>query len=117
MRAVIRAFHSVDIDVHTYQSPDPEFDGQWIRMLIGPQSGPGVESFDVLVCTPAWLQMQIQEDGPQVGRHRLIVYPFDLERAMAFLTQRVEQIEGVDWLELGNKLSRLGRWEFEDYTP
>ena len=116
MRASVRSFESVDIDVDSYRSESPECDGQWVRMYVGPADGPGDESFDVLVCTPQWLQAQIESDGPQIGRHRLIVFPFELREAMAFLQRRVEQLEAPDWSQLGAKIGRLGYWEFEDYT-
>lgn len=86
-------------------------------MLVGPVDGPGEESFDVLVCTPAWLARIASEEGPQIGRHRLILEYLDLRIAEAFLRRQVERLEAPTWNELAAKLSRLGYWEFEDYQP
>jgi hypothetical protein len=117
MRAVLRSVYSTDVDVDAYVSDDPGNAGVWIRLLVGPGDGPGEESFDVLVCTPLWLRDVIAKEGPQIGRHRLVVDPFDLPRAKEFLRQHVESIEAPDWPTLGEKLARLGYWEFEDYRP
>lgn len=101
----------------TYVSPSPLDDSFWLRMLVGPPDGSGEESFDVLVCTPAWLARVVSEEGPQIGRHRLIVESLDLGKAETFLRRQVERIEAPTWDELASKISRLGYWEFEDYRP
>ena len=115
MRATVRLIYSADIDVETYVPADPTNDGVWIRLLIGPADGPGEESFDVLVCTPLWLRDVVGREGPQVGRHRLVVDPLDLAQATDFLRSQVESVEAPDWRTLAEKLARLGYWEFEDY--
>jgi Immunity protein 8 len=33
----------------------------------------------------------------------------------AFLRARFEEPEAASWSELGEKLGRIGSWEFEDY--
>jgi hypothetical protein len=117
MRAAVRSVHSVDVDVDTYTPDDPENDGVWLRLIVGPADGPGEESFDVLVCTPLWLRAVVAKEGPQIGRHHLIVDPFDLTEAREYLRRQVESLEGADWPTLGGMLARIGYWEFEDYQP
>jgi immunity protein 8 of polymorphic toxin system len=118
VRAVIRGFEGLGRDEpETYVSPDPVDDAFWLRMLVGPQEGPGEESFDVLVCTPAWLARVVSEEGPQIGRHRLILSTLNLREAEEFLQRRIEGLHGSTWTDLAAKIGRLGYWEFEDYTP
>lgn len=117
MKAVVRSVYSADVDVSAYVAEDPDNDGVWIRLLVGPADGAGEESFDVLVCTPLWLRGVIAKDGPQIGRHHLLVHPFDLAQAQEFLRVQFESVEAPDWPTLGEKLARLGYWEFEDYPP
>ncbi|WP_205857175.1 immunity 8 family protein [Phytoactinopolyspora endophytica] len=117
MRAAIRSFYSADVDIDAYVPEDPENDGVWLRLLVGPADGPGEESFDVLVCTPLWLRKAVSREGPRIGRHHLIVDPFDLSEAKEFLARQVASVEAPDWPTLGDKLARLGYWEFEDYQP
>lgn len=116
MRAHVREVYSPDIDVERYTPLNPHDDGQWVRFIIGPDNAPGEESFDVLVCTPAWLSDVISTDGPQIGRHHLIVDPMDLNEAITFLRRRFESLTAADWDGLAEKLSRIGHWEFEDYS-
>ena len=115
MKAIVRSVYSPDVDVDSYISIKPDSDGIWIRFIVGPDDGPGEESFDVLVCTPLWLRSVIENEGPQIGRHRLIVNALNLAEAIRFLKPRFETIEAADWSALCEKLGRLGFWEFEDY--
>lgn len=117
MKAIVRSVYSSDVDVNSYISMEPDADGIWVRFIIGPDNGPGEESFDVLVCTPLWLREVIEADGPQIGRHRLIVGTLDLPDAIRFLRSRFEACEAADWPALAEKLGRIGYWEFEDYRP
>jgi hypothetical protein len=117
MRAVVRSIYSTDVDVDSYVPEDPEKDGVLVRLIVGPADGPGEESFDVLVCTPLWLREVVAKEGPQIGRHHLIVDPLDLGGASTFLRRQVESVEAADWPTLGAKLARIGQWEFEDYQP
>ena len=117
MRAVIREMRLLGDygPVDGYSSADPSNDGVWLRLMIGPADGPGEESFDILVCTPAWLSREVKSHGPQIGRHHLVVETMVLSDVADFLRRVVESVEGDDWSDVGSKLSRLGRWEFEDY--
>lgn len=117
MKARIRSISSPDIDIQGYVSGDSQNDGFLLTVYAGPGDGPGEESFDVLVCTPAWLGALVRRDGPQVGRHRLIVEPMDIEVAIGFLRRTFESVEGATWREVAEKLARIGHWEFEDYQP
>lgn len=116
MKARLHTVYSSDVDVLSYTPEDPWNDGVWIRMVVGPTDGPGEESFDVLVCTPLWLRDVVAKDGPQIGRHHLIIEPFNLNEAIGFLRNKVESIQASDWAALGEVLGRIGYWEFEDYV-
>jgi Immunity protein 8 len=117
IRATIRRFHSPDVDVEAYEPADPADAGFLLQLIVGPSGGPGEESFDVTVCTPAWLGRTLLGSGPLIGRHLLIVDTIDLPRIKSFLQAQIEKLDEATWLELAAKLGRLGRWEFEDYTP
>lgn len=118
MRARIRRFEGLGgEEPGSYISPDPENDAFALRMIAGPSDGPGEESFDVLVCTPAWLTRTVAEQGPQIGRRHLVLALLNLTEAQDFLRRRVEQMDGPTWAVLAEKLNRLGHGEFEDYSP
>ena len=115
MIAQLRFVDTSGIDVETYVAPDPENAGEWITLYIGAAGEQGEESFQILVCTPLWLQDLIEREGPQIGRHHLIVYPFNLQKAIEFLRARIQTVDGPNWSVVGERLSRLAHWEFEDY--
>jgi hypothetical protein len=117
MRAVVRAIDSSDVDLRAYRPADPEDDAVFITIYAGPADGPGEESFDVTVCTPKWLSRKARQSGPIIGRHLLIVEPLVIEDVERFLKEQVERLEAPDWRSLGEKLGRIGLWEFEDYRP
>ncbi|OZB81673.1 MAG: hypothetical protein B7X32_16115 [Microbacterium sp. 13-71-7] len=90
------------------------------RLTLGPTDGPGDETFDVTVCTPEWLAQACRKTGGIYdARHHVIVTMEQFhERVLHdWFEARVRAVEGDDWSEIGNRLGRLGFWEFEDYTP
>jgi len=90
-----------------------------VRLLLGPVDGPGEESFDLTVCSPQWLAVRAPREGLIDGRHHVIVNAesFDPADLRQWLDQRVSSVEAPTWREVGEKLARLGYWEFEDYRP
>lgn len=91
--------------------------GVLLQVIVGPADGPGEESFDLIVCTPQWLSRAVRTEGPIVGRHYLIVERWDLPRISAFIVDAIETEDAPTWDKLGERIGRLGRWEFEDYQP
>jgi hypothetical protein len=88
-----------------------------VRLIVGPEGCVGEESFDLTVCTAGWLLDLARRDGVVDGRHCLIVETFDYRTILAYVTKRVSACDGETWEEVASKLSRLGHWEFEDYSP
>jgi hypothetical protein len=88
------------------------------RMYVGPANQPGEESFDITVCTPEWLAEACRRAGGIYNpRHHLVINleSFDKRAPEAWLAQRVQAIQADTWTEVGERISRLGHWEFEDY--
>jgi hypothetical protein len=83
--------------------------------MVGPIGTDGEESFDVVVCTPRWIERWVRENGPLVGRHHLIVEEYDRPRIQLYLTDEVEACEGETWPDVARQIGRIGKWEFEDY--
>lgn len=116
MRARVRRLHSPDVDLDTYRPADPADVGVLVQVIVGPADGPGEESFDVVVCTPRWLERHTQRDGPLVGRHHLIVSEYDAKQVREFLVRLFEAEQADSWRALAERLARYGQWEFEDYS-
>ena len=73
MRASVRYMFSPDVpDLPSYQpEPADEF-GFLLQIIAGPDNGEGEESFDVIVCTPRWLEKTHARSDVVIGRHHLI---------------------------------------------
>lgn len=116
MRAQLKSLN-LDPDPAT-QLGEPAEVALTARMLIGPADGPGEESFDITVCTPEWLAEACRQTGGIYNaRHHLVVNfeEFDKRALHAWLAARVQEVQAGTWSEIGERLSRLGYWEFEDY--
>lgn len=117
MRASTRSIFSSDIDDTASWSPDSEEWALRVHVVAGPADGPGEESFDLAICSGEWLAEQARRDGIFDPRHHLVVDGFKWPELYAYLQRRVEQCHGDKWEDVAQQLSRLGRWEFEDYAP
>jgi hypothetical protein len=85
--------------------------------MVGPAGGVGEESFDIVVCSPRWFADVLADGEIRTGRHHLFMLRFDWDATEAFLRSEIESYEADNWEELGERIGRLGSWEFEDYQP
>jgi hypothetical protein len=115
MRATLKSL-SLDPEPATLPEDPAEFSLR-ARMIVGPADGPGEESFDITVCTPEWLSQTCREAGFYDARHHVVVNLDAFEKGAfhRWLAARVESIQGVSWHEVGERIGRIGYWEFEDY--
>jgi len=88
-----------------------------LQALIGREDTNGCESFQFVVCTPAWLQRELTTRSSIWGRHLLIVAQYDYDLIMTAINDLCSASAGPDWTTVGERLSRYGFWEFEDYVP
>ena len=115
MQAGLKRLHSPDVlDLRNYH-PDPaDCFGFLLQAMIGPLGEDWEESFDIVVCTPEWLKRRYPKDII-LGEHRLIVPHFDYAALERFISNFAHRCSGTTWQEVAQKLSRPGKWEFEDY--
>lgn len=118
MRAVLK---SLDFEPDPAALPDDAAEFALLaRIIVGPPDTAGEESFDVTVCTPESLAKACSDAGGIYDpRHHLIVTfeEFDQRSLRAWLSSRVQAVEADTWPEIGERLGRLGFWEFENYRP
>jgi hypothetical protein len=102
-----------------YRPENPECFGLWIDLNIGPDNEEGAHNYQVLVCTPDWLEVTLRYEWGRAhwGRHMLIVLDYDLDLIKERITSYVEGCTGKDFWEMAQKISRIAAWEFEDYQP
>ena len=116
MVSEIKNIISPDIlNFETYWPEDEESFSFLITVLVGPRGGAGEESFNVVVCTPKWFLKKYDENEMILGKNKLIVFKFDMERILARVRKLFDNCSGKDWGDIAVKLSRIGHWEFENY--
>lgn len=117
MKARVRSLFSTDIDspLSAYVPPDSGHFALLVRAMVGPDEGPGEESFDILVCTPSWIAQLCEERGFIIGRHHLVVNRYDWRYIEATLKSLIENSSGDSWSQVASKLAQLGHWEFDEY--
>ena len=114
MRAELRELMTVEHgDLHAVRPANDAFCVS-VRALIGPVDAEGEESFDFDVCSPAWLEAELQRQSMLSGRFLLIARDFDAKQIESHVRKRIAQATGPDWPAVANKLARWSRWEFED---
>jgi len=117
MKAKLKRLHSPDIkDLENYLPEDHQNFGFLLQAMIGPECLEGEESFDIEVCTPKWLEEKYNIDDVVIGRHHIIVQEYNYKRIVNTINKYISNCDGANWDEVALKVSRLGRWEFEDYT-
>ena len=120
MNVEIRKFYSVELEdvLDLYQPVERDNFGTWIRLAIGPKGEPGVDYFELFVCTPQWLSEELKKDSlARWARHFLIVEEYNLDLIIHQCERLVQRCCGNDWLTIAQKIARYAHWEFEDMQP
>ncbi|WP_404801090.1 Imm8 family immunity protein [Aeromicrobium duanguangcaii] len=115
MRAAVRTLMSLEVDDLAGWVPEDDSWALGVRIIAGPDDGPGEESFDLVVCNLGWLVEQLQISEVIDGRHLLIVDSYVWPSLRAHIERRVQECEGSSWEEVAGQLGRFAFWEFEDY--
>jgi hypothetical protein len=117
MRAELRQLDSVDAPdgMDAFRPDDPRDFLLVVTAQIGPAGQEGGDNFNFLVVGPHWFGANPPGKGFRWARHYIVVDVWDpkvVRRAIEDLCQRAT---GATWEEIASKLSRFGKWEFEDY--
>ncbi|HTH49798.1 MAG TPA: immunity 8 family protein [Candidatus Limnocylindria bacterium] len=113
MRAQLKHLHSPDVDLREYRPAEVDNFSFLLQAMIGPEGTDASESFDIVVCTPKWLSSS--RNDPLWGRHMMIVLNYDLGKIRQIISSYCSSCVGNDWQSIASLLSRIGKWEFEDY--
>lgn len=116
IRAELKRLHSPDVDdLKGYSPEESDNFGFLLQAMIGPADCEGEESFDMVVCTPEWLKRTYPATEIILGCHYLIVFRYDYENLAGYIARFAERCSGESWRDVAQQLTRLGKWEFEDY--
>lgn len=84
-------------------------------LTIGPEDREVGSDYSIEICTPLWLDHHIQQSGPVVGRHMLVVNDFDAGEIRHRIENIISQCEVGSEAETQNRLGRFFFWDFEDF--
>ena len=117
MKAELKRLHSPDIhDLENYKPENPKKFGFLLQAMVGPEGQSGEESFDIEVCTPNWLEATYKANQVVIGLHHLIVQDYNYQMIIREIKAFLQDCSGDNWNDIAKKVSRLGKWEFENYT-
>lgn len=88
--------------------------GIWFDLYIGPPESQGIDNFRIFICTPEWLCKN--QWLPLLMRHVLLVRRYDTKKILKTINEYIDSCEGENWSIIGEKLSRVFEWEFEDFV-
>lgn len=118
MKAQVRFVSTNDgEDLEGVVLEDPDDVDVWITVMPSPVDGPAQESFQLRVRSPLSSTRELNQWGLLHERRMVGVARWDPHQIRSFINRLFTEAEGRDWKEVGEKLSRLGYWEFEDYKP
>ena len=113
IRAELKRLHSPDVPSLKEFRPQSPF-GILIQAIIGPAGTAHEESFDFIFCTPEWFADHMSKSIVP-GRHHVFVKRYDYFALESFVRGFCTSCRGESWSTVGEKLGRIGKWEFEDY--
>ncbi len=111
MRPELKSLHSPDLE-EGHLPDDPACAEVFVQALIGPASGPGDESFNLTIATPAALA---DSEGTRWGHGLLIVESFSWEGARGAIEKLLRHCEGETWSDVAGRINRYLDWEFDNY--
>jgi|SRR5579863_382832 len=113
--AKLKGLSSPDVRSLEAFQPDGDF-GIYVVAMVGPVDGRGGESFGFTVCTPRWFEQNMKA-AIVPGRHHLFIKEYNHHELCKFISEYCSGCTGSSWIEVAQKVARLGYWEFEDYKP
>jgi hypothetical protein len=114
MKAVIKSVHLIDHESWNVDLPDDGVFRFWSEAMLGTCTSNGEEIFSFSICSPKWVENNAQ-DKPFFAQYTLITDTISEERVREAIASLLDSIDGSDWTDLANKISKYLRWEFDDY--
>ena len=116
MQSEVKNISSTEIlDFNTYRPTHEKSFSFLLTVKVGSKGANGGDLFYIDICTPQWLMDNHNLGEVILGKHKLIVFEFDMQRILKQIKALFDGCDGKDWNEIAIKLSRIGHWEFEDY--
>ncbi|MDR0990259.1 MAG: immunity 8 family protein [Propionibacteriaceae bacterium] len=115
MKAEIKYFYSPDVENLESWIPEATDYRILLQIMVSSLGVDGEESFDLEICSLAWVEKLLRTQPVFDTRHTLIVQNFHWPSIESYIRDVIDHWEAPTWEELALLLGRLGKWEFEDY--
>ena len=114
MKAEIRSYSRTDNeDLSSYEPGEGQVFGFTLLFEIGAKGHEGTDFFEVDVASSGYLERF--KPSPSFLRHTILATDYNIPAVVALVRKYVEALEEESWEKLAYKISRVVRWEFEDY--
>lgn len=118
MQIELKNFTSPDIfDLKRYIPDNKESFSFLLELAIGMKGKDGSDLFSIEVCTPKWMLENHQSYDIIFGRHKLIVFEYDIVNIIDAIRRYLNTITYNSWEDVTNQISKIALWEFEEYRP
>ncbi|MGI4850202.1 MAG: immunity 8 family protein [Janthinobacterium lividum] len=106
---------SATINLDTYLPDDIECFELWVNLRVGVDSAEGADDYQLLICTPQWLQKNYAWKKALWGRNMLIVFEYDLEMIKSKIDRCLASFGDESVETLSREFAKFASWEFENY--
>jgi len=117
MRAELKGLYSSGVDdLELFAPTEPTHFALLVRACVGPVGTISEETFDIMVCSPSWIEEEASRVEVFSPRHHLVMARFNYKSLRVYIEKFCNSCRGANWDQVGLMVSRLGFWEFEDYN-
>lgn len=117
MKIELKRLHSPDIyDLDNYKPNDSRIFGFLLQMMIGIEGVEGEESFDVFVCSPAFIENELINTKWLFGRFYLFVNEYNFSSICNFINDYLSKLEVNSWEDFAEDMAKYAKWEFDGYS-
>jgi len=85
-----------------------------VRAEIGSRGSRGADLFDFDVCSPSWLDAELDRYKTLPGGKRLFMREFNANAVEEYVRKRILHATGKTWSGVARKIGEWARWEFAD---
>ncbi len=118
VRAELKRLRSMEIiDLEHFEPEEADNFRVRIEAVIGPLGSRGEEAFEVVICTPKWIENEVDRQGYLFGKGHLLVKRYDYNEIFNVMDQLCNRLSGDSWETIEYKLRLYGDWEYEDNRP
>lgn len=117
LQAELRALETQSGDQLTEVTPVSGSFCHTLRAEIGISGEVGADAFELDVCSPEWLESELETYPALSGGSRVFMRRFDPEEVETYVRKRLRHAVGDDWQAIAQQIGQWARWEFADYTP